>query len=748
MPDPVNTAVAPMTTSPPPMPMDAGPANPEAGQPSSLSEQQQPQTTPPPSQPTQQVSVAPSLAPTAPHHGMLGSVYDRVLAGIAGPRMKDVPYIDSDPKSPTYGRTFTRQVDQGPGGQWRSMIAGMLTGLAAGAQAPPQKSALASAAGGLGAGFVAEKDQKIKDSDRQRKQMGEDFEKEQRALLQKHEIAKGNVQMYQNMLAASKLKYDMDPVRQGGTALYKSAVDAGLPAQMISAEDAMRRTQADPHFAADNLILPAGMTEDKLDEASGQVTPGAGQVVVIPGHDGKVKIPPAMADIVKQYAGYSGRADLVSQIQNDQEIPVGQLAALNTAMTEGMKTVLNGEMNPQVFWDENTKHWAIINPVTKSTVSYAQSGLVPLAAKEADSREALRSAQSQADIAKAQTSLLGARLELLQSQFANPPQTPEQKQQAGEQLQQSFGQLPPLSKALLGQLPINTQADVLGVWSGQKDPASLPTTIRKGTGQLSRSQIEDMVLRMDPTWNEGKFKAVQKVNSDFAEGKEGQSIRSFNQFISHAAEAVQIANKGQEMGQTLGIPILDQPLNSLKQNVLAQTYVNQLQPAITAALDEWQTFIKAGHAPTASEVEAQGILANTASTPSQIRTALNVMANQATDRLDAINETYKTVTSRDYPNLITPRAKSLAPVLGIGDRVSQYGSGGFLFTGPSSVTGGAGTQGQAPLSNLHSNGQTTIGWDGKQWVDSNTRKPYQAPAQNQATPQPAAQPVQPEVPTP
>ncbi len=46
-------------------------------------------------------------------------------------------------------------------------------------------------------------------------------------------------------------------------------------------------------------------------------------------------------------------------------------------------------------------------------------------------------------------------------------------------------------------------------------------------------------------------------------------------------------------------------------------------------------------------------------------------------------------------------------------------------TGSAGATAGAST----PLINLHSDGKTTIGWDGKQWVDSTTRQPYTASAQ-------------------
>jgi hypothetical protein len=49
--------------------------------------------------------------------------------------------------------------------------------------------------------------------------------------------------------------------------------------------------------------------------------------------------------------------------------------------------------------------------------------------------------------------------------------------------------------------------------------------------------------------------------------------------------------------------------------------------------------------------------------------------------------------------------------------------------GSSPVAGGAPAAGQAPLQQLHSMGNITIGWDGKNWVDSTTRQPYQAPAQ-------------------
>lgn len=57
--------------------------------------------------------------------------------------------------------------------------------------------------------------------------------------------------------------------------------------------------------------------------------------------------------------------------------------------------------------------------------------------------------------------------------------------------------------------------------------------------------------------------------------------------------------------------------------------------------------------------------------------------------------------------------------------LQKYGFANSPVVAPAGAVGG---MPNVPLSNLHTNGNVTIGWDGKQWVDATTRVPYLPPA--------------------
>lgn len=634
--------------------------------------------------PQKPLALSPSATSVAPHESFAGKLFHAIRASFPGAQ-------DMITMTDTAGKITTKpNPNTSPGSFWRNMIAGALTGLAAGTVAG-RENPNAPALAGLGAGAQAEKEALQKKRGQQRQEASESFEREQKVILQRHEIAKGNVLTYRNMLEAQKLEIDLDPARQAGQAMWSAAETANISGRaMMTADEAAARLEKDPTFVHDNIILPAGFGKPEQASVTGETKQGKGMVVVIPAKEGKIELPAAYLSEAQKYAKLSGRTDLVDQLKTGHSLDVRQLPALNGAIEEGRRRWLDGEAKPQLVFDAGDKP-SLINSATGDAVSYLKPGMVPSAAKEISSKEELRAAQADVAEAKGRQALAEATLAINQYNLLTNG-TPEEKAGALDSLMKSYSNLPPIARGYLLNLNPALQSQILGLWSGQTDPKSFPTAIRKGTGQMSRTQMEGIVQQMDPTWNESKFDIVKKTNIDFTGGKEGQSIRSFGQFIRHAAEAVQISNSAGMVGS----PLFDKPLNWLKTQGFGDTYVSKIQPAITTALDEWATFIKSGHAETEAESAAKNALASPASTPRQIHAAFSTMGNTAVDRLDQINETYRTVTSVNYPNLVPPSVMRDSKILGLDRRLQGYGSGGTLFSGPSPVRGAPGTQPQVP----------------------------------------------------
>ena len=237
------------------------------------------------------------------------------------------------------------------------------------------------------------------------------------------------------------------------------------------------------------------------------------------------------------------------------------------------------------------------------------------------------------------------------------PQADLQKdlQQKGVQLPADFASLYDVAHYdgdLKTTFPVRTQTK-----SGQRDANSAKTFIR---------------TYINPTFDDTVFPTIQKTKTAFIDGKEGQSIRSFNQFLVHSSDVSDISSQFQRTGS----PWLNKPINAVKSGGLGDSNVVRLMTGIEAARQEWQTFIDSGYKPDAEQSARAEILMSDKSTPSQIHDVLTVMGDQAIGRLDQLNEAYKTATGKNYPNLVTPSGLAAAEKLGLAPKLTQYQSGG------------------------------------------------------------------------
>jgi hypothetical protein len=351
-----------------------------------------------PGQPQPAARPAPAAAPATagpggPFHVLFHSLLGGVLASALGPKTASQYSVDPDT-----GKTVTTEVPLTTHDRIRSLVAGALTGLGAAANAPVRPGAPILA--GLGAGATAEMQQQRQADLIKRQQANESFEQQQRAILQKANIAHANAQtlnLYQSTLHSEN---DLDPQRQEAKQLFgdlrQAGTDGELPpgvsAQVMSFDEMNAARQADPTYLTSHLIKPYGR-EIVSDPSTGDPILGpdgkpktTGQVLVIslpPGsQNGEMPLP---ASTYAAYQKFGERAGLIGpgigELKPGQPVTVEQWLHLIRALdaekvkeiggwqekTPGQNAVINPDSKPT---DPPEKRFLQLNPVSGETRPY------------------------------------------------------------------------------------------------------------------------------------------------------------------------------------------------------------------------------------------------------------------------------------------------------------------------------------------------------------------------------------------
>jgi len=532
--------------------------------------------------------------------------------------------------------------------------------------------------------------QKQKQQDLQaRAQSKEEFEREQQARMQKMEIARGNALTLNAFREGRKLDLDMDPQRQAGLAVANAAKDANIPgAEVIPFSEWQARLAKDSALTTEYVHMPAGFSAPTIDK-DGNPVEGEGQIFIMPAtKGGEIALPQSYVEQAAKYGPYSGRfsSEEIKKLQAGNSIPVEQFASLNHAVAEGRLAWVEGEHNPKLGWtgDDKNPVPVLYNSVDGKPVQHMPAGVTPDQAVEAsDKRKAteaetkLKGAQTQEAIGKTRQALAEAELAARTLAGGNIPTDKDTL----DNLMKAYNNLPPLAQGFLKNIQNpSDQATLLSTWAGRTDPKSLPTSVRKGSGQMTRQQYESMITRFDPTWTESKYEEVKKLDEEYQDPKRaGGSISSFGQFLRHAAKAKELSDNYNRMNSRF----LDTPLNELRTKFKDDSSVVDLAVAVTGGRDEWQTIINNGHEGGKEEKSAIAVLANENSTPRQIAGAFKIMGEQGVSRLDELDQRYKTLTGTGYPNILSPKARAAAEALGLKDEIADFNTGGSVFTGAS-----------------------------------------------------------------
>ncbi len=222
-----------------------------------------------------------------------------------------------------------------------------LPGLAAGSQVPQQKSGLASALAGLGAGAGAQTQNAQQLDDKAKKEARENEEATEQKMLRMHDIAKGNALLLSTYLEMNRTAQDHDPIRKQHMDWAQSAEANGAPVKYMSESELAAARQADPATIGKYQVLNLGV--EPLKDNDGNVVVGTdgkpkmeGRFALIDGlHDGNMDLPASMvSDLQKygKYAGVTGEDDLKA----GQSVSMQHYIQLANAIREGRKQELAG----------------------------------------------------------------------------------------------------------------------------------------------------------------------------------------------------------------------------------------------------------------------------------------------------------------------------------------------------------------------------------------------------------------------
>lgn len=606
-----------------------------------------------------------------------------------------------------------------------------LVGLGAADTASQEKSGLAKGLSGVGAGAKAVTEQTERQDALKRARAKEDFEAEQQTKLRHYEVMRQNALTMSTYFENKKRANDMTPVFSQNESLFnavKSSPELGAHAHEMSSEQVEQESQKDPEFMHTHIVKPMGWAPDTdangnpvmtTNEDGIQEPKFSMRMAVIDGtKDGKMAITPELAADFKKY-GAMARIPNADAIQPGQEYELGQIIPLLNKVDEQRKAVLDGWQKAEVGWttDKDGKQTPVetnkVIPVGDPSRTRPLEAK-PIAMREAEAKTDLEKAQAKEAYDKGQEALANANMIARAAIGGND-------QNGIPAYMDTIKQLPASSQTILRSVNPSTQLSLLAVATGDAELSkAFPTRTTAKSGQMDASHALNLVKLLNPDWSEQLYGNINSLNKDFTSGPASQQINSFNQFFAHSGQAADVIRNW----KTSGSPLVNKSVNWLRANMAGDPQVTNLLASLEPVKDEWLTMVKSGKAADVKETERANEFLNLDLTANALLGNLQTMGHQGVSRIDQVNEQWKTLKHQNYPNLVRESGLDGAKKLGIDSDLQKYNTGGS-FRG----TAMGQPAPQPALTNLHSDGKVTIGWDGKQWVDSQTRQPYTTGAQ-------------------
>jgi len=303
-------------------------------------------------------------------HALIGSTMATAARGVkalAGPPPVDSYSTDASGKmTPNYGRDHTAD-------RLSRLALHALEGLSSGAQMPPQKSRMAALAGGLGAGASAVRQQAQQQDSQKRQQAQDEYETQQKAIMNRATIAHNNASVYRDYLDSMTQQWDRDP-EYSNTQAVKESLDQFNEEnsankhdyQILTPEQAQalfaptttggQAHDADSHPLGNKVVVGALRPKPMTDNDGKPLTneDGSpkmqGQVLVMDGtHDGKISLPQAYISDLQRYSGLVGNA---KNFKAGDELTPLQFARVNSLRLQAKQKAQVGWEKPETVYKD------------------------------------------------------------------------------------------------------------------------------------------------------------------------------------------------------------------------------------------------------------------------------------------------------------------------------------------------------------------------------------------------------------
>lgn len=664
------------------------PVQPDQTQPAQAAPQAQTQAQPQ-TQPQAQPSPAAASAPPAPgsffknlSHAFVGSV----LGGLAG--RKTTSYqVDNNPNSPNYGQTMAVNQDMSHGDQLKQIARNALVGLAAGSAQPDRGSKLANALGGLGAGAGAQQKQAQEQDQMKRKQADEDFEQQQRAIVNRSNMAHANAEGLRLHYEILKAGNDMDPQIAQDKEEFKAAQDDDELAphtSIMTDKDVEQAIKNDHNWPTDHKVYNLGRTIATDSDGNVLTDPQTKEPLtntkfgVIQANDKMYSIPASFAKDVETYGPSQGIDQ--SHWEENMEVPFNQYihtkALITKAKADEIAKIRNG-------WDAPQDVTVTKPDGTTETVQYnVKSGLPtsdprairPYAPgmKPKDEITEERNAAKDAE-QKKHTDLENENLQLginekrqqLQMQKTFNAKIPDNYTPDQNMLTMSEPELEKSLKAKGVTIPSNF-ASLYAVGHYKAGLDTFTKQLRKGVpGATEDDALTAIRSMVNPGYDANNFKAVQGMEKEFASTKPttaGGNAIAFNTASGHlgalydAAQALQNGNfkRLNEIAQQY----------SVETGGSAPVVFDAIRNAVSGEIGK--TF-KGGTADIPEMEQIQKTI-NNAQAPQVAQQVAKTYAHLMLTKAGALASHYYGYTGEMPPGLISPAAASVYKRMGIDTR--------------------------------------------------------------------------------
>jgi hypothetical protein len=181
--------------------------------------------------------------------------------------------------------------------------------------------------------------------------------------------------------------------------------------------------------------------------------------------------------------------------------------------------------------------------------------------------------------------------------------------------------------------------------------------------------MSDAAIRAgkDPRdYSPAALKAKSDLISSFASGKDADQLVNFNTFLGHADDAMDTtATMRAKLLAGAPSPLLNKPLNWIEKNAANDPDYTAFITSLEPVRKEFMTFLNQNRAEHESDLKVMNTVLDDNATPAQIERALKQLGNSASIRLNNLGRKYSNTMGTAYPHLITPEGVQTLQKMGI-----------------------------------------------------------------------------------